>query len=93
MFKTYSAIVKHPISLYDIKEKIGKFLYVVTTDFLNDIRLMVYNAFIFNPPDSEIVKTGYAFLQTAKDLLTIEKVAHGRDNNKLRVLEEVIVSR
>ena len=55
--KGYLAVVKDPIDFSKIRDKVRKGEYQRLNAFIEDVRLLCDNAFLFNPPDSIYWKT------------------------------------
>nr|XP_033807234.1 bromodomain adjacent to zinc finger domain protein 1A [Geotrypetes seraphini]XP_033807235.1 bromodomain adjacent to zinc finger domain protein 1A [Geotrypetes seraphini]XP_033807236.1 bromodomain adjacent to zinc finger domain protein 1A [Geotrypetes seraphini] len=54
----YYDIVKHPIALNVIREKVNKCEYKLASEFINDIELMFSNCFEYNPHHTNEAKAG-----------------------------------
>ena len=52
----YFDIVKQPIDLDTIKKKLDRGAYTSESEFVDDMKLIFHNCYIFNPPDSDVVK-------------------------------------
>uniref|UniRef100_A0A8R1EN25 Bromo domain-containing protein n=1 Tax=Caenorhabditis japonica TaxID=281687 RepID=A0A8R1EN25_CAEJA len=61
----YYNIVKNPISLQEIKNKITKQEYALRKDFLDDVKLMFDNSRIYNGDNNMITVTAQQMLQLA----------------------------
>lgn len=48
----YPKLIKEPMDLGTVAERVGKLYYLRLEQFANDVRLVWKNAFIFNAPDS-----------------------------------------
>jgi len=57
----YWKIVKHPIALSDIQQKLKSGEYQKAKEFHDDIKLMFDNCYKFNPPTDEVYKLGKAY--------------------------------
>lgn len=60
-YPDYYLLVKNPISLDVIKEKIEKKKYKNFLGFVEDLRLIAENAIFYNQDTSEIAKDAYQF--------------------------------
>ncbi|KAJ1921362.1 hypothetical protein H4219_000679 [Mycoemilia scoparia] len=70
---TYFDIVKHPMDLGTIKKKVSSHEYSTVADFVSDIRLMLDNCYLFNPPDTWVHSYGKKIESAFNDLLRKEK--------------------
>ncbi|KAK8580568.1 hypothetical protein V6N13_143648 [Hibiscus sabdariffa] len=52
----YFSIIKNPMDFSTIKSKLAKNIYIVTDEFVADIRLTFANAMLYNPPSNNVHK-------------------------------------
>lgn len=57
----YLSIVTNPMDLSTVQAKMDNGLYTSRKDFENDIRLLISNCHLYNPPGSGVRKAGEAF--------------------------------
>lgn len=74
----------------DCFDAVGNMTYMTITDFLNDVKLLYYNAIVYNGVDHAISKVGASLLQTVEELLSIERKTLGAEHDSMRILEDVI---
>lgn len=53
----YSNIIRRPMEMDTIDEKIEKGIYASPTQFIDDVLLMLNNCRLYNGPDSEYTET------------------------------------
>ncbi|GBM29527.1 Homeotic protein female sterile [Araneus ventricosus] len=51
----YHTIVRHPMDFYTIRRRIQNFYYYDVNECIKDFRLVFYNCYLYNRPDTEIV--------------------------------------
>ena len=59
-FPTYKKVIKSPMDITTIKNKLEKNTYKVRDDFVEDVRLIFSNCEKFNEDDSPVGKAGHA---------------------------------
>ncbi|KAJ1890971.1 hypothetical protein LPJ66_007185, partial [Kickxella alabastrina] len=66
---TYLDIIKNPMDLSTIQKKLAKKAYPSVADFVADIRLIIDDCFLFNPPDTPVHDCGVKMRNLAAKLL------------------------
>lgn len=61
--RDYHDIIKHPMDLSTIKKKMDAREYRKPEQFASDVRLMLHNAFRYNPPDHDVNRCGRKLLE------------------------------
>ena len=69
IFPEYYQIIKHPMDLSTLKEKIPS--YETKEDFLDDAALIASNCATFNAPESAIVEAANNIVAEIKELVTV----------------------
>ena len=67
----YHEIIKKPMDLGSIKERMDRREYKITLDFADDLRLIFTNCYYYNPVDSDVV-------QMAKKLQGVFEMKYAR---------------
>jgi hypothetical protein len=58
---SYTAIVKKPMDLSTIQAKLDAGHYASRQDFVEDVRLIISNCFLYNDPGTEVYRAGQLF--------------------------------
>eukprot|EP00178_Gracilaria_changii_P000082 TRINITY_DN1006_c0_g3_i1.p1 TRINITY_DN1006_c0_g3~~TRINITY_DN1006_c0_g3_i1.p1 ORF type:complete len:751 (+),score=132.04 TRINITY_DN1006_c0_g3_i1:3023-5275(+) len=84
--KAYTDLIKHPIFLNQIREKIKSRKYRSTEDYLNDMRLLVRNTAQFNkgPDLAWVVQHAKFLLEAAEDAIQSRRLAFHQIEQQLQ---------
>lgn len=65
----YLSIIKHPMDLSTIRQKLDNKVYASSDEFVADLNQIIENCFTFNLPDSEVYKCGEEFNKAIQALV------------------------
>uniref|UniRef100_A0A914Z2Q8 histone acetyltransferase n=1 Tax=Panagrolaimus superbus TaxID=310955 RepID=A0A914Z2Q8_9BILA len=65
----YYEVIKNPMDLTKIRQKLDEFVYRTPWDFANDMWLMIDNAWLFNKKSTKIYKSATKLYEILTDLL------------------------
>lgn len=88
--KGYYDIIKNPISLFDIRKKIGDYQFLNSQALLADMDLLVQNCSSFNGPNSLLTQNAVAIYGMLQDHLQQDSKIFGRQKDPIAILEEEI---
>lgn len=86
----YYDVIKNPISLMDIREKIAEYKYSTAKALLDDVQLMAENAEKFNGLNSDISKRANSLVHQLKESLNHDRIHFGAEGDTIKILEEAI---
>lgn len=66
----YYEMIKRPVSLTHIQDKLRRREYLDKSDFVADVRLLFNNCYTFNPPDSDVYQMGRKLESVFNDRLS-----------------------
>ena len=89
-YTQYYRLVSNPLSLSDIRENIAAFKYLSYKAFCDDLDLIIYNATLFNGPNSKITAKAKDVKSKLTKALELKRRTLGIDKCPLRNFEEAI---
>ncbi|KAF4549716.1 Chromatin structure-remodeling complex subunit RSC1-like protein [Elsinoe fawcettii] len=90
----YYDVIKEPIALSTIKQKINNKEYMTVKDFVRDFALVPHNAFVYNLPDSGAYQDGVVVKQQLEEQLKklVESKVFSEEDATLPYLGEIPVA-
>lgn len=89
----YHEMIKNPISLSDILNKIVSYQYYTVQAVIDDMELMMTNAETFNAPGSQIAIEAKGLYKDLKVALTHDLNTLGREKDEFTLLEQAIAKK
>jgi hypothetical protein len=75
----YYQKIQNPISLFDIRNKLGENKYLTAKAFIDDLTLMAQNCELFNGPNHDLTKAAHSFVTQLVANLTHDLRNVGKD--------------
>lgn len=85
----YYTIIKHPMDLGTVKEKLGRGAYAEPLDFASDVRLTFNNAILYNPKGDDVHRMAEVLLSLFDDMFNPAYKNFEDQRRRLLAVEDV----